>query len=198
MSHLCSGLREKARSGPGYKACVICVRVYHAHGLYLFCMCFLCALCSVCVICVFYVSNMHMYKYPLVGRFGLIKTVAGKERRRNQHPHVMLSINIWDLARNFSNNNKMGGRRHSLSVLSWYTEWMWLVPITECGKKIQLESQVSHPKSDPILVSYVSLLPETGHLPPPHLLHQTTSCRYVFPVAAKIFWIHDYQWGSVF
>lgn len=67
--------------------------------------------------CVFYVSDMHMYKYPLVGKFGLIKTVAGKERRRNQHPRAMSSINIWDLARNFSNNNKMGGKEtFTLSV----------------------------------------------------------------------------------
>lgn len=69
---------------------------------------------------------MHMYKYPLVGKFGLIKTVAGKERRGNQRPHAVSSINISDLARNFNNNNKMGGRRscYLLAVLSWYTEWM--------------------------------------------------------------------------
>lgn len=75
MSHLCSGLREKTRN----KACVICVRVYHVHELYLFSMYFLCVLYSVCVICAFYVSGMHMYKYPLVGKFGLIKTVQGKK-----------------------------------------------------------------------------------------------------------------------
>lgn len=68
--------------------------------------------------CAFYVSDMHTYKYTPVGKFGLIKMVAGKERRRNQHPRAVSSINIRDLARNFSNNNKMGGRRHSLSVLS--------------------------------------------------------------------------------
>lgn len=110
MSHLCSGLREKTISGAGYKACVICVHVYHVYELYLFCMCFLCVLCSVRVICVFYVSDMRLYKYTLVGQSGLIKMVAGKERRRNQPPHAMSSINIRDLARNFSNNNKMGGR----------------------------------------------------------------------------------------
>lgn len=119
--HLCSGLRERTRNGAGYKACVTCVRVYHVHELYLFCMCFV---QCVCVVCAFYVSDMHMYKYTVVGKFGLIKTVAGKGKRRSQPPHAMSSINIWDLARNLSNKNKMGGRRHSLTLLSWCTEWM--------------------------------------------------------------------------
>lgn len=60
-------LREKTRSGAGYKASVICVRVYHVHELYLFCMYFLCVLCSVCVICAFYVSGNAYVQIPSGG-----------------------------------------------------------------------------------------------------------------------------------